>query len=226
MSDLADMRAREEEKRARRQAKMAAARENTEAEASLVPDLSGEIMEGVARLQSHESDFVNRQDEIKRIMAEKERAEAARQQQREVAAREKARLAQEAKMALQREAARLANVRRQKRADEEATRKVEVQAALNLAMQEEEARAANFQKERTDIAAREIELARRKQEIEAEVARLKLEDIQLAEITAAERAVAEAAAAVDAKPKMSSGLKGRMGLFEQKAEESHVPRRF
>ena len=52
--DLADMRAREEEKRARRQAKMAAARENTEAEASLVPDLSGEIMEGVARLQSHE----------------------------------------------------------------------------------------------------------------------------------------------------------------------------
>lgn len=33
---------------------MAAARENTEAEASLVPDLSGEIMEGVARLQSHE----------------------------------------------------------------------------------------------------------------------------------------------------------------------------
>ena len=57
MSDLADMRAREAEKRARREAKMAATIENSQAEASLVPDLSGEIMEGEARLKSHEVFF-------------------------------------------------------------------------------------------------------------------------------------------------------------------------
>ena len=59
MSDLAEWRAREAEKRARREAKMAAAIENSEAEASLVPDLSGEIMEGEARLKSHEVVFEN-----------------------------------------------------------------------------------------------------------------------------------------------------------------------
>ena len=161
-------------------------------------------------------------------MAEKERIEAERRQQREAAAREKTRLAREAQAAQQLEAARFAALRRQERADEEAARKAEVQAALKLAMQEEQNRVANFQQERSDIAEREIEMERRNQEIQAEVARRKLADMQLVELAAAERAVAEAAAAVDAKPSVSLGLKGRLSLFEQKAEanKNPIPRRF
>lgn len=228
MSDLADMRAREAEKRARREAKMAATIENSQAEASLVPDLSGEIMEGEARLKSHESDFLQRQDEIRQKMAEKERIEDERRQQREAAAREKTRLAREAQAAQQLEAARLTALRRQERADEEASRKAEVQVALKLAMQQEQNRVASFQQERSAIAEREIEMERRNQEIQAEVARRKLADMQLEELAAAARAVAEAAAAVDAKPSVSLGLKGRLSLFEQKAEanKNPIPQRF
>ena len=158
-------------------------------------------------------------------MAEKERIEAERRQQREAAAREKTRLAREAQAAQQLEAARFAALRRQERADEEAARKAEVQAALKLAMQEEQNRVANFQQERSDIAEREIEMERRNQEIQA---RRKLADMQLVELAAAERAVAEAAAAVDAKPSVSLGLKGRLSLFEQKAEanKNPIPRRY
>ena len=168
---------------------------------------------------------MQRQDEIRQNMAEKERIEAERRQQREAAAREKTRLAREAQAAQQLEAARFAALRRQERADEEAARKAEVQAALKLAMQEEQNRVANFQQERSDIAEREIEMERRNQEIQA---RRKLADMQLVELAAAERAVAEAAAAVDAKPSVSLGLKGRLSLFEQKAEanKNPIPRRY